>query len=70
LNYASRLSIFFAGISPVLSNLGKRNIGKQGELKQGACMPRDNPKGTIVQDIALMSEEIDRLEQYVKDPYS
>jgi uncharacterized small protein (DUF1192 family) len=33
-------------------------------------MPRDNPKGNIVQEIALLSEEIDRLEQYVKDPQS
>jgi len=33
-------------------------------------MPRDNPKGTVVQDIALLSEEIDLLEQYVKDPHS
>ena len=33
-------------------------------------MPRDNPKGTVVQEIALISEEIDRLEQYVKDPQS
>jgi hypothetical protein len=46
------------------------SIGKQGELEQGACMPRDNPKGTVVQEIALLSEEIDRLEQYVKDPHS
>ena len=33
-------------------------------------MPRDNPKGNVVQEIALISEEIDRLEQYVKDPHS
>jgi hypothetical protein len=33
-------------------------------------MPRDNPKGNVVQEIALISEEIDRLEQYVKDPQS
>ena len=33
-------------------------------------MSRDNLKGTVVQEIALMSEEIDRLEQYVKDLHS
>jgi hypothetical protein len=33
-------------------------------------MLRDNPKGTVAQEIALLSEEIDRLEQYVKDPQS
>ena len=33
-------------------------------------MSRDNLKGTVVQEIALLSEEIDRLEQYVKDPQS
>ena len=33
-------------------------------------MQRDNPKSTVVQEIVLISEKIDRLEQYGKDPQS
>jgi hypothetical protein len=33
-------------------------------------MPRDNPRGDIVQEIAILSEEIDRREGYMKDPQS
>ena len=33
-------------------------------------MPRDNPKGTLVNEIALISEEIDRLERYLREPES
>ena len=33
-------------------------------------MPRENPKGNILQEIAVISEEIDRLEGYLKDPQS
>ena len=33
-------------------------------------MPRDNPKGALVNEIALISEEIDRLERYLREPES
>lgn len=33
-------------------------------------MPRDNPRGNIVREIAILSEEIDRREGYMKDPQS
>ena|SRR5215204_4479689 len=62
--------MFLVGFFPVSYNLGKMSVGEKAELQQGGCMPRDNPKGNVVQEIALISEEIDRLEQYVKDPQS
>ena len=33
-------------------------------------MPRDNPKGALVNEIATLSEEIDRLERYLREPES
>ena len=33
-------------------------------------MPRDNPKGALVHEIATLSEEIDRLERYLREPES
>ena len=33
-------------------------------------MPRDNPKGALVNEIAILSEEIDRLERYLREPES
>jgi hypothetical protein len=33
-------------------------------------MPHDNPKGALVNEIALLSEEIDRLERYLREPES
>jgi cell shape-determining protein MreC len=31
-------------------------------------MPRENPKAAVEREIAIVSEEIDRLEQYEKEP--
>lgn len=33
-------------------------------------MPRENPKGRLASEIAMISEEVDRLETYMKDPQS
>ena len=33
-------------------------------------MPRDTPTGALVNEIALLSEEIDRLERHLREPES
>ena len=61
---------FVGGILSRFAIIGDVSVGDERPVIKGGRMPRDNPKGALVNEIALLSEEIDRLERYLREPES